>query len=81
MGNKAKGDSVKTRDEDMHTEHRGETRNEPTDSLNDSALDREAIALLAYFYWEGSYPHDSPHEDWFRAEAELRNGRDGAAID
>jgi len=37
-------------------------------------LDPEAIALLAYFYWEArGCPHDSPHEDWFRAEAELRN--------
>ena len=41
-----------------------------------------AIALLAYFYWEArGCPHHSPHEDWFRAEAELHNGRDGAAID
>ena len=36
--------------------------------------DQEAIARLAYFYWEArGRPNDSPEEDWFRAEADLRN--------
>ena len=51
-----------------------DTNNEATDLVNDPALDQEAIALLAYFYWEArGCPHDSPHEDWFAAEAELRS--------
>jgi Protein of unknown function (DUF2934) len=56
---------VKTQEEDMYTESgSSQTKNE----------DREAIARLAYFYWEARGCHnDSPDEDWFRAEAELRN--------
>ena len=75
MGDKAKGDIVKTRDEDMHTEHgSSETSDEAAEVVNDPALDQEAIALLAYFYWEArGCPHHSPHEDWFRAEAALRD--------
>jgi len=66
---------VKTRDGDMHTERgSSETSNEATEVVNDPALDQEAIALLAYFYWEArGCPHHSPDEDWFRAEAALRD--------
>jgi hypothetical protein len=43
-------------------------------------LNQEAIADLAYFYWEErGGPSDSPDEDWFRAEAELRNRLTAAA--
>jgi Protein of unknown function (DUF2934) len=36
-------------------------------------VDREAIGRRAYLYWEErGCPNDSPDEDWFRAEAELR---------
>jgi hypothetical protein len=62
MGDKAKGDIVKTQE----TEHQ-------MSSTDNQAVDQEAIAILAYFYWEvRGCPHDSPHEDWFRAEADLR---------
>jgi Protein of unknown function (DUF2934) len=44
------------------------------------ALDQEAIARLAYFYWEErGCQNDSPDEDWFRAEADLRNRLAAAA--
>jgi hypothetical protein len=44
------------------------------------ALDQEAIARLAYFYWEErGCPNDSPDEDWLRAEAERRNRLASAA--
>jgi hypothetical protein len=44
------------------------------------ALDQEAIARLAYSYWEArGCRNDSPEEDWFRAEAELRNQLAAAA--
>jgi Protein of unknown function (DUF2934) len=43
-------------------------------------LDQEAIARLAYFFWEErGCQNDSPYEDWFRAEAELRNRLAAAA--
>jgi Protein of unknown function (DUF2934) len=43
-------------------------------------LDQEAIARLAYSYWEErGHPTDSPDEDWLRAEAELRNRLAAAA--
>jgi hypothetical protein len=42
--------------------------------------DREAIARLAYEYWEArGCPDGSPEEDWFRAEKTLaRPARPGA---
>jgi hypothetical protein len=53
-----------------------ETKNQATDLVSDPVLDHEAISVLAYFYWEArGCPHDSPHEDWFAAEAELRSRR------
>ena len=39
------------------------------------SVDQEAIARLAYSYWEARGAQDgTPGEDWFRAEAELRSG-------
>ncbi len=38
------------------------------------AVDRDAIAALAYEYWlRRGCPIGSPEEDWFRAEKEIRN--------
>jgi hypothetical protein len=38
-----------------------------------AAIDREAIARLAYSYWEArGCVGGSPEEDWIRAEQELR---------
>jgi hypothetical protein len=43
-------------------------------------LDPGAVARLAYFCWEArGCPNDSPDEDWFRAETELRNQLAGGA--
>jgi hypothetical protein len=39
-------------------------------------LPQDEIALLAYSYWEErGRPEGSPEEDWYRAEAELRQRR------
>lgn len=72
---------MKTQGEDMHTKHgSGKTNNDATGLVSDQELDQEAIALLAYSYWEArGCPHDSPHEDWFRAEADLPNRTAAAA--
>jgi hypothetical protein len=67
---------VKTQEEQMHTALESSDRNdEATDlGIENPALDDEAIPRLAYFFWEErGCPNDSPDEDWFRAEAELRN--------
>ena len=66
---------MKRKGQDMRKERASsETNNEATDLVTEPPLDQETIALLAYFYWEArGCPHDSPHEDWFAAEAELRN--------
>ena len=79
---KAKGDIVKTQEEHMHTAHGSSHRSgEATDlGVEHPTLDQEAIARLAYFYWEErGCPTDSPDEDWFRAEAEIRKGLAAAA--
>ena len=63
---------MKKREEGMHV-GRGssEAKNEATHVFNDAAYGQQITALLAYSYWEArGCPHDSPHEDWFRAEAE-----------
>jgi hypothetical protein len=75
MGSKTKGDIVKKQEQNMHSEHGiGPADNEATALVSGPTVDQEAIALLAYFYWEArGCPHDSPHEDWFAAEAGLRN--------
>jgi hypothetical protein len=51
-----------------------QAQDEATGLVIEPAFDQETIAVLAYYYWEArGCPHDSPHEDWFRAEAELRS--------
>ena len=67
---------MKTQQEQVNTAHENSHRSDDaTDiGIEHPALDQQAIARLAYFYWEErGYPNDSPDEDWFRAEAELRN--------
>ena len=62
--------------EQMHTAHGSSHQSdEVTDlGIEDLTPDREAIGRLAFFFWEErGCPNDSPDEDWFRAEAELRN--------
>jgi Protein of unknown function (DUF2934) len=72
---------MKTQEQDMHTENGISPADYQAPGLViDLAVDQEAIALLAYSYWEErGCPPDSPHEDWFRAEAELRNHLSAAA--
>ena len=51
-----------------------QTKREATREVMEPPLDQETIAGLAYYYREArGCPHDSPHEDWFAAEAGLRN--------
>ena len=46
-----------------------------------SIVDRDAIATLAYSYWETrGYTGGSAEEDWLRAERELRRGRAASAV-
>ena len=43
------------------------------EAASEKPLDHEAIARLAYQYWEErGRAHGSHHEDWCRAEQELR---------
>ena len=73
---------VKTQEEHMHTARESSPRSdEATDlGIEHPTLDQEAIAPLAYFCWEErGCPNDSPDEDWFRAEAELRQQLAAAA--
>lgn len=43
-------------------------------------VDREAIARLAYSYWEGrGFTGGSPEEDWLRAEREIRENEAASA--
>ena len=43
-------------------------------------VDREAIALLAYSYWEArGFAGGSAEEDWLRAEVEIRTGQNTVA--
>jgi len=47
-----------------------------SDSASDPIIDRDAVARLAYSYWEErGYAGGSAEEDWLRAEDELRSGR------
>jgi len=72
---KAKGEIVLTQGEPGHRSEEA-TGNE----IEHPGLDREAIGRLAYFYWEErGCPNDSPDEDWFRAEAEVRRRLEAAA--
>ena len=73
---------MKTQEEQVHTTREsGHRSDEATDiGIEHPALDQEAIARLAFSYWkERGCPNDSPDEDWFRAEAELRNRLAAAA--
>jgi hypothetical protein len=47
----------------------------------DSIVNREAVARLAYSYWEArGYVGGSAEEDWLRAEREIREGRAATAV-
>ena len=47
----------------------------------DPVINREAIALLAYSYWEArGFTGGSPEEDWIRAERELRTALAAGAV-
>jgi hypothetical protein len=72
---------MKTQEQDTHTEpERSQAQDGATGLIIEPVFDQEAIAVLAYSYWEArGCPHDSPHEDWFRAEAELRSRLAAAA--
>ncbi len=74
---------MKTQEEDIHMERgSSETKSEAAGPVIEPALDQEAIARLAYFYWEDrGCQNDSPDEDWFKAQADLRNGLAAAATD
>ena len=77
MRGKAKGEIVLTQGEPGHRSEEA-TGNE----IEHPGLDREAIGCLAYFYWkERGCPNDSPDEDWFRAETELRSRLAAAPTD
>jgi hypothetical protein len=81
---KAKGEIVKTQEEHMQTARGGVHRSDGATDLDieHPTLDREAIGRLAYFYWEErGCPNDSPDDDWFRAEAEIRHRLNAAASD
>ena len=66
---------MKTQEEDIHMERgSSETKSVADGRVIEPALDQEAIARLAYFHWEDrGCQNNTPEEDWFRAEAELRN--------
>ena len=73
---------MKTKEGRVHSAREsGHRSDEATDlGIEHRMLDQEAIARLAYFYWEKrGCPNDSPDEDWLRAEAELRNRLAAAA--
>ena len=67
---------MKTKEGRVHTARESGHRIDEADlGIDHRTLDQEAIARLAYFYWEErGCPNDSPDEDWLRAEAELRTG-------
>ena len=45
------------------------------------AIDRQAVARLAYSYWVArGYNGGSAEEDWLRAEREIRTGRVTTAV-
>ncbi len=44
-------------------------------------VDRDAIARLAYSYWEArGFVGGTPEEDWLRAESEIRSSHAASAI-
>jgi hypothetical protein len=65
---------MKTQEEDMKTESQTSQIVEAANLDSGPVFDLEAVAVLAYSYWEArGCPHDSPEEDWLMAESELRN--------
>ena len=71
----AKGDIVKTQENHTQAARGSDHKSDEGSDLGieHPTADREAIGRLAYLYWEErGCPNDSPDEDWFRAEAELR---------
>lgn len=71
---------MKMEEEQTRTRESGHRGDEAPGGIEHPALDQEAIGRLAYFYWEErGCPNDSAAEDWFRAEAELRNRLAAAA--
>jgi hypothetical protein len=80
-GDNIKGDPMKAQAKDIDMERQSnETQHEAADPVREPALDQDAVALLAYIYWEArGCPHDSSHEDWFRAAADIRNRPAAAA--
>jgi len=55
-----------------------------TDSMRTAAsaltVDREAVARLAYSYWEArGFVGGSAEQDWLRAEEEIRTGQSTTA--
>ena len=72
---KGKGDIVKTQETHTQAAHGSDHIGDEASNLGieHPTADREAIGRLAYLYWEErGCPNNSPDEDWFRAEAELR---------
>jgi hypothetical protein len=73
---------VKTQEEHIQTARGSVHRSDGATDLGIErpTLDREAIGRLAFFSSEErGCPNDSPHEDGFRAEAEIRHGLASAA--
>jgi Protein of unknown function (DUF2934) len=65
---------MKTTKDEIYTEPGSSGTNDGL--VSHPALDQEAVAILAHFYWEArGCPNDSSDEDWFRAEADLHNHR------
>jgi hypothetical protein len=67
---------VKSVRKENHMAKKIEAIANPKDKLGErsvSSEDYEAIALLAYSYWQArGCPIGSPEEDWYRAENDLR---------
>ncbi|HVN06422.1 MAG TPA: hypothetical protein VMT86_18510 [Bryobacteraceae bacterium] len=44
-------------------------------TVGDEVVDREELSRLANWHWEMEAPEETPAEDWFWAEEELRRQR------
>jgi len=52
-----------------------EISSKDSNSADGTEIDREAVARLAYSYWEArGFAGGSAEEDWLRAEQEIREG-------
>jgi hypothetical protein len=79
---KAKGDIVTTQEKHTQAARGSDHKSDEAGDLGIGypTADPEASGRLAYLYWEErGCPNDSPDEDWFRAEAELRQQLAAAA--